>query len=317
MDITVIGGSGFIGSRLCQILEKKKLKKFNIIDKAVSNLFPNLVFISDVRSEIKLDNFQLGKVIINLAAEHRDDVSPRSLYDETNIEGAKNVCELANRFGAHTIIFTSTVAVYGFSPLNTNESGKIDPFNDYGRTKWEAENVYRHWQAEDPENKKLIIIRPTVVFGEGNRGNVYNLLKSISSKKFVMVGNGQNKKSIAYVDNLAAFLEYSMSFGPGVHLYNYVDKPDFTMNQLVNHVNQLLGKRNRVGVYLPYSIGILFGKFFDLLAFLLNKKFTISSIRVKKFCSNSIYDSSIHKTGFIPPIQLLEAINKTVRFEFY
>ena len=48
--------------------------------------------------------------------------------------------------------------------------------------------------------KKLVIIRPTVIFGEGNRGNVFNLINAIASKKFVMFGDGSNKKSMAYVE---------------------------------------------------------------------------------------------------------------------
>jgi len=46
------------------------------------------------------------------------------------------------------------------------------------------------------------------------------------------------------------------------------------------------------------------------------KKFPISAIRVKKFCANSVYESAIESTGFIPPVPLMEAIEKTVRFEF-
>ena len=58
-----------------------------------------------------------------------------------------------------------------------------------------AENIYKDWFNEDPSKRTLIIIRPTVIFGEGNRGNVYNLLNQINSKKFAMFGNGKNKKS--------------------------------------------------------------------------------------------------------------------------
>ena len=46
------------------------------------------------------------------------------------------------------------------------------------------------------------------------------------------------------------------------------------------------------------------------------KNFSISAIRVKKFCANSVYESAIESTGFIPPVPLIEAIEKTVRFEF-
>jgi len=43
------------------------------------------------------------------------------------------------------------------------------------------------------------------------------------------VGNGKNRKSMAYVENVAAFLEYAMGFEPGVHTYSFIDNPDFTM----------------------------------------------------------------------------------------
>ena len=74
--------------------------------------------------------------------------------------------------------------------------------------------------------KTLVIIRPTVVFGEGNRGNVFNLMNQIAKNRFMMVGSGTNRKSMAYVENVAAFLEYSLSFQSGLHVHNYVDKPD-------------------------------------------------------------------------------------------
>lgn len=56
-----------------------------------------------------------------------------------------------------------------------------------------AEGVYRKWLGTDTE-RSLTIVRPTVVFGERNRGNVYNLLRQMASGKFIMIGNGQNRK---------------------------------------------------------------------------------------------------------------------------
>jgi len=58
--------------------------------------------------------------------------------------------------------------------------------------------------------------------GEQNRGNVYNLLRKVASGKFLMVGNGKNVKSIMYVENVAAFIEYNLNNGSGEHPYNYV-----------------------------------------------------------------------------------------------
>jgi hypothetical protein len=88
------------------------------------------------------------------------------------------------------------------------------------------------------------------------------------------------------------------------------------MNSLVAHVNNLLGGSSEIKFRLPFSFGLLIGSCFDLVAKITGRKFPISAIRVKKFCANSVYESAINSTGFIPPVPLMEAIEKTVRFEF-
>ena len=314
--IQVVGGSGFIGSRLCALLKQKEIT-FSIADKVISQDFPKETVLSDVRSIQALEAALVeNAILINLAAEHRDDVTPLSLYDDVNVQGAKNLCLVARKKNVKTIIFTSSVAIYGFAPLGTDESGEIAPFNNYGRTKYEAEQVYKAWQTEDSLTRSLVIIRPTVVFGEQNRGNVYNLLRQIASGKFLMIGDGLNRKSMAYVGNVVAFIQHALTFKPGVHTYNYIDKPDFTMNELVSWVNKLLGKSTEIKFRLPYRLGLLIGKGFDLAAKVMGKKLPISAIRVKKFCSNSVYKSAIHNTGFTPPFSMLEAVERTIKYEF-
>lgn len=316
-NVNVIGGSGFIGSRLIRRLRSTRELSVKITDKSQSNLYPDLVTLGDVRSIEQLrSSIANESVIVNLAAEHRDDVRPLSLYEEVNVGGAKNICTVARENSVKTIIFTSTVAVYGFAPIGTDESGKIAPFNDYGRSKYEAEQVFKSWQAEAPTERTLVIIRPTVVFGEQNRGNVFNLLRQIASGKFVMVGSGENRKSMAYVENIAAFIEYSMSFKPGVHIYNFIDKPDFSMNQLVASVKRILGQPENISLRLPFAVGYAIGKGFDLIAAITGKRLAISSIRVKKFCANSVYNTAIDKTGFVAPVPFEQALEQTIRHEF-
>ena len=312
----IIGGSGFIGTRLCKRLQKSNTP-FQIVDKVKSKTFPDRTEICDIREKDKLLRVDTtADVIINLAAEHRDDVRPKSLYDEVNVMGSQHICDLADEKGINKIIFTSSVAVYGFAERGTNECGKINPFNDYGRTKYEAELIYKTWQEKDPEHRTLVIIRPTVVFGEQNRGNVYNLLKQIASGKFIMIGNGNNIKSMAYVENVAAFIQFSNSMEPGIHTYNYIDKPDFDMNSLVIRVKKALGKEGIVGPRIPYWFGMLIGYSFDLLAKISSKKLPISSIRIQKFCKDSVYNTDIKNTEFKVPIDLQDAIESTIDYEF-
>jgi nucleoside-diphosphate-sugar epimerase len=262
--INLIGGSGFIGTRLSKRFVESNYS-FRIIDKKQSISYPDLSIISDVRNFNELFSTIDGNIIINLAAEHRDDVKPKSLYDQVNVDGARIICDVAESKKINKIIFTSSVAVYGFAPIGTDESGSVNFFNDYGRTKYEAEQVYKNWQAKDPKNRSLVIVRPTVVFGEQNRGNVYNLFKQIASGKFLMVGKGLNVKSMAYVENVASFLEFTLNFGPGIHLYNYVDKPDFDMNTLVGKINKTLGREYNKNFKIPFFICYLIGVFFYII----------------------------------------------------
>jgi nucleoside-diphosphate-sugar epimerase len=131
-----------------------------------------------------------------------------------------------------------------------------------------------------------------------------------------MIGNGLNKKSIAYVENVASFLVHALCFKPGLHVYNYVDKPDFTMNSLVEIVNKTLNKQPYWNIRIPYILGLLIGFFCDFIGKIYGKKFSISFVRIKKFCSNSVYISKIECTGFSPPIPLDRAIDRTIRYEF-
>lgn len=316
MIYTIIGGSGFIGSKLCDRLQNNN-KDFIIIDRTESSKFRSRHYFANVQDKNALYNLIPEKsCIINLAAEHKDNVLPKSLYYDVNVTGAKNICEIAEKKGINKIIFTSSVAVYGFAPVGTDESGEINFFNEYGKTKFEAELIFKKWQAKDPSKRCLVIIRPTVVFGEKNRGNVYNLFKQIASRKFLMIGDGKNIKSMAYVDNVAAFIEYTFDFNPGIHVYNYVDKPDLSMNELVLLVSRFLGIRNQIKYRIPFYVGNLIGKSFDLISQITKIEFKISSIRIKKFCSDSSFNTSLDKTGFIREFSIQEGIERTLRYEF-
>ncbi len=309
--VAIIGASGFLGSYCREVLRKfgAEVRSFDL-KSSEETLY------ADVTDPTTLSCVSGVTTIINLAAEHRDDVTPASRYYEVNVRGAENVCEAATNAGVHRIIFTSSVAIYGFAPPNTNEQGKPDFFNEYGRTKYLAERVYLDWQAQDPSNRTLVIVRPTVIFGPGNRGNVYNLLRQIASGRFAMFGDGRNVKSMAYVENVAKFLVYCISEKPGVHVYNYIDKPDLSMNQLVQVARKTLFGKSGVGLRLPAYLGISIGMGCDLVAWLIRRPLPISSIRVKKFMATTQFSSAVPATGFKAPYTLAEGLEKTLRYEF-
>ena len=316
MKITLIGASGFVGTRLIELLKQNNYFLQNV-DKKQSRFHSEITVIADVLDKNNLvtllDNTD---VVILLAAEHRDDVTPTSLYYDVNVGGMRNTLEAMEANGVKRIIFTSSVAVYGLNKNNPTETYPADPFNHYGKSKWEAEKVLQEWYKVHPD-WNINVIRPTVIFGERNRGNVYNLLKQISSGRFLMVGKGNNKKSMAYVGNIVAFIKFLIeNKTTGYEVYNYIDKPDFTMNELVDHVSKVLNK-HIPSVHYPLWLGMLGGFCFDVLAFITRRKLTISSVRVKKFCGTTQFDATkVQNTDFRAPYTLAEGLARTLEFEF-
>lgn len=316
MKIAIIGGSGFIGTRLTARLLKAN-HEVVIIDKVQSTRYGKLWHYGDVcYVETLIPPLKGCDVIYNLAAEHSDVVSPVSLYEEVNVGGAWNVCKAALALGIRKIIFTSSVAVYGNARLDTDEYGQLNPVNPYGESKEMAEEVYRNWQ-KDAFESSLVIVRPTVVFGEENRGNVYNLLKQIASGKFLMIGNGKNRKSMAYVENVAAFLEYVLIYESGEKVFNYIDKPDFNMNQLVLKLKDIMGRNKRIWIRIPYPLGIAGGLVFDLISRMIGKKLPISSARIRKFSQSTQFASSkLEDLYFQAPVNIEHGLEKTIEHEF-
>lgn len=142
-------------------------------------------------------------------------------------------------------------------------------------------------------------------------------MKQIAGGKFAMVGKGENKKSMAYVGNIVTFIKFLIeNKQEGYNVYNYIDKPDFTMNELVAHVSIVLN-RHIPATHFPYWLGMAGGYCFDMLAWILRKKLTVSSVRVKKFCATTQFDASkVGASGFRAPYTLGEGLARTLEFEF-
>ena len=281
----------------------------------MSKQFLNQSKIADVRDIKSLERTITGDIVVNLAAVHRDDITNKIEYQQTNVDGAQNVADVCSQKQITKIIFTSSVAVYGYAEPGTCENGKINPFNEYGRTKYAAEEKLREWQAS--ASNSLIIIRPTVVFGEGNRGNVYNLMKQITTGLFVMIGRGENKKSLAYVGNVVAFIEQCITTTKTYALYNYVDTPDYTMNEFVDHVKTKVQRKKWLGIRVPYWAGTAVGYIADIINMFVKKKLPVSSIRIKKFTTTTEFQSKKHELdSFEAPYLLADALNKTLEYEF-
>jgi GlcNAc-P-P-Und epimerase len=316
MKILVTGGSGFVGSRLVDRLRALGHDVTNL-DSATPARLPELTIVGDLRSYESCETAVRGQdVIMHLAALYRDDVRPRSLYYEVNVEGTRNIVRAAEAHGIRHIIFTSSFSVYGLDDAGKSEDGALSPVNDYGRTKLEGEGILRQWQAGGA-GRTLQMVRPCVIFGEGGRGNVWTLVRQIASGKFLMIGSGANRKSMAYVGNIVEFLAFLLGRADRtVQVYNYADKPDMPVREIVAIAGQTLGRRV-LSLPLPRVLALLAGFAGDALGRLTGRGAVLTSERVRKFMADtSLPVERVEGTGFVRPFELRRSYVETIRFEF-
>lgn len=308
----LLGGSGYIGSALARLLVRHGVS-VRIADLAPSAVLPNAWTRTDVRDESAVSAVLQGaETLYLLAAEHGLEPRPVHRFEETNIGGARAVVAAARRTRLRRIIFTSTVAVYGQRREAATDDAPVAPTTAYGRTKLAAEQLLRAWANED-ESRSLIIIRPTVVFGPGVRGQMRALFHRVARPEFQLIGAGENRKSFAHVENLAAFHAHATTLPPGTHLFNYTDGPDLTMREFAATIRSAVG----LGPALPArarSAALARAAWQQLRAALggPTPEWTVAQIR--RFCDDSRFLSTrAAATGFSAPLTLAEGLAQYAR----
>lgn len=310
--ILVTGGSGFIGSHFLDLLPQEQVINFDL---AEPNPRSNATFVrGDIRVRDDLRKAIQGKnvrTIISLAAKHHDFGIGHDEYFDTNEDGTRCLCDVATENGIKEIIFFSSVAVYGIREEMSTEETTPAPDGPYGASKLAGEKVLAEWANEDP-SRKVLIIRPALVFGPNNMANMRNLIRQIDSGLYFHLGKADNVKSIAYVENVvqaALFLKARMQ--PGVAIYNYADEPQLTTRQIGTVIADALNKKIRITI--PKLFGILMGVPFDVVIKLTGKNLPVSSARIKKLGTQTYHSAEkIFGLGFEPTFSTIDGLKKMV-----
>jgi GlcNAc-P-P-Und epimerase len=323
MHAVIFGGSGFIGRHLaCHLLDNRIVDSIVIadlhpIDEAVCTLRMRELLISravrfeqvDVRGAISLSSKESVDLVINLAAIHREPGHQPNEYYETNLLGAENVCGWAVSQACNTIIFTSSISPYGPAEEVKNENSIPVPVTAYGCSKLVAEKIHGTWQAQDQKSRRLIILRPGVVFGAGERGNVSRLVKAVLNGYFVFMGNRATRKAGIYVKELCCALTWVLNdkSAPGAVLFNMSMDPGPTIGDYVRTVQEIAGVNSRVfGV--PFIFVYIASHIVDPILRLLRVSDSFHPTRVLKLIrSNNIEPLWLREQGYKYHYTLSEA----------
>lgn len=306
------GASGFIGSHFHEILDHKNLTNF---DKNEPLNKYNSTFINgNVRDAGALEiamRKNPSDIIIALAAEHKDFGISDKEYFLTNEMGTENICKAATKNNINKIVFYSSVAVYGGNTEPSSEDMTPNPNLPYGASKLAGEEVLRKWQDED-KNRSVLIIRPTVVYGERNIANMFKLIDQINRGRYFHIGKGDNIKSIIYVKNLVDATLYLINkMSPGFEIYNYADEPQLTSREIADIITSSLSRKKPIK--LPYWMVYTMGIPFDIAIKLTGKDLPISTNRVKKFCTQTYHTApKVKAAGFKPKYTNKEGLQRMV-----
>lgn len=311
MNYIIFGGSGFIGTHLQKLLKQEVVKendKIYVIDIVMpgeEGVVPGIVekvdgveyVRADVREELSLD-FKPTKddVIFNLAAVHRTPGHPDHAYFETNIKGAENVTAFAEKYGINKILFTSSIAPYGAAEELKTEETLPTPNTPYGISKLVAEKIHEKWAVKD-NKRELTIVRPGIVYGKGEHGNMTRLYKGQKKGYFFYAGRKDTIKACIYVKELCRFFKYRMIDNDfkGIDIYNCTFEPAYTIEQICQTMQKATGMHKFIPK-IPAGL-LLFAA--GVLGPIGGKKVGIHPARVKKLMvSTNICGKKLSESGY-------------------
>ncbi|RTM05631.1 MAG: NAD(P)-dependent oxidoreductase [Bradyrhizobiaceae bacterium] len=294
----VFGGAGFIGSHLIGQLRGDYDEIFCVDITAPRFKTDGTFYVDwDVTKPIPSDLCGPGSAdIFNLAAVHTTPGHEDWEYYWTNISGASHVCQFAGAIGCKSLVFTSSISVYGPSEQQKDETSKLEPTSAYGRSKLLAEGIHKLWQSEQPE-RRLTIVRPAVIFGYTERGNFTRLAGLLRRGRFVYPGRKDTIKSCGYVKELIQSMLYMRSRNAGVETYNFCRPERYTSEEICASFNKVAGY-DKPNFVMPMWLMEFAAVPFEVLS-AVGFKNDINRERVRKlFNSTNVYPRRLLDAGF-------------------
>lgn len=314
MNYLIFGGEGFIGSHLVEYLNKNKgisyddIYSLDIVEKQKNRKCK--FFFCDIRKEIILPIDGLSNsIVFNLAAVHTTPGHPNHEYFEANILGAENITKFAEMYGIQKIAFTSSIAPYGASEDEKSELSLPMPNTPYGISKFVAEKIHQIWLAKDSGNRKLLIVRPGVVFGKGEGGNYTRLYNSMKKGFFFYPGRKDTIKACVYVKDVARILYEGLMVGEPNLLFNLTYFPAPSIEKICATIAEVTNVK-KPSILIPSWIMMSTAKFINFFASIFGLKLSgIHPDRVKKvMISTNINGQKLSNSSLKLKYTLVEAI---------
>ncbi|MGG5208551.1 NAD-dependent epimerase/dehydratase family protein [Chryseobacterium sp. MIQD13] len=296
MNIAVFGGSGFVGKNLIQ-----------------SRLMDAEIQAISLRDTSWKEAAGSADIMINLvgkAHDHKGTASEKD-YSFANVELVKEIFDTFIKSDARLLIHISSIAaVEEFeSEKPLKEESICNPVSLYGTTKRQAEE----WLSAQilPENKKVIILRPPMIHGPGDKGNLGLLYKIISKGLPYPLASFDNSRSFLSIDNFSFFISEIIKNENEIKtgIYHICDDEPVSTKDIITIIKKVTNKRTlNLSVPKIFIQGI--AKAGDILPLPINTK------RLKKMTGNLLVSNEkIKNTLKITdlPASAKQGLEKTIK----
>lgn len=313
MKILITGIHGFVGQNLVKTLSS---------DHDLYGLSSSNEQMESVKKIFTWDQLDKGEVptpdaIVHLAGKAHDtkNLAGADIYFQVNTELTKKIF---NYFSPHKeikkfIFFSSVKAAADKVPGNIlTEEVVPAPIGPYGESKIKAENYILDNLLNNPDiytGREAIILRPCMIHGPGNKGNL-NLLYSFVRKGLPWpLGAFENKRSFLSIDNLSFVISRLLNRSIPSGIYNIADDTPLSTNELINTMCRAMGKKTKIWHLNKRGIKAL-TKIGDLLHLPLNS-FRLDKLTENYVVSNQKLKSALNLDRL--PVDSQDGLASTIR----
>ena len=249
--VLVTGANGFVGQALCDALASSGRRIRRTVRVAQPG-FRDAVATGDIGPDTDW-SAALEDVgcIVHLAARthvlRETAANPLAEYRLTNVAGTERLARSAAARGVRRLVFLSSVKVHGEStgarPYTEDDAPR--PEDDYGASKWEAEQALARIAAET--GLQVVVLRPPLVYGPGVKGNFLRLMGLVARGVPLPFGAIGNRRSFIYLGNLAHAIVQAIDAPRAAgRTYLAADGEDLSTPELVRGLASALGVKARL-----------------------------------------------------------------------
>jgi nucleoside-diphosphate-sugar epimerase len=323
MVTLVTGSTGFVGQYLVKQLladEKRQVKclaRKNSNIGSLKKLGAEIVF-GDITKPESLTNATADVDVVYHTAGYIE-TGFRQHYDKlykTNVEGTRNLLEASAKGNLKKFVYFSSMGAIGTRNVEglVKEDVACEPDTQYGKSKCEAEKVVSNYFNES--GLPVVIIRPSTVYGPGEKHNFLTLTRAVKNRKFMFIGDGSNLTSLCYVDNLVDAVVLAEKKGANGGVYHVADGRPYSWKEIVLTIERELGIKVRI-MHIPLGIARMGGSFFEGISRLSStSEPPLYSGRVKTLSDNFAFNITKAKEelGYVPRVSFEEGLRLTIQW---